>query len=290
MKPLLYVLLVLVGLNAQAADSPPFALKIQGGQAPAWRGISADEAAGTQGPAVLYPAPNAAGLLAAILTHAAIVQGARSSERTARQVAADKVLEQHSSTIASLSAEILLNAARDRLPAHALEMARGLVAEMDPRFALAPDQRTLILDNTLRLYAADSPASPLFENTIRVISEPCNADDPSDFWAAKDGAALKGESAALIAHSLLIALYPLASPDDKAFRTQRYLFGNLQKMERGQPVANGCSRIVLRTLRESLLSVPITPTEAGKQCGDPYALSSRQASELPARAHNQLNP
>lgn len=274
MKALYRALILWLALAAGSVQSAeplaPLVLTIPSGTAPHWRGISPDEAAGTQGLTMLYPAPNAAGFLAAVLTHALLVQGGRSAQQKARQAEADKVLKPHAATIATLSAEVLLAAARERLAQPLLEAGRGLVVQMEPRYALVRDGRTLVLDNALRVHAADMPSVARFETTVRVISTPCDATDPTAHWIAEGGLALKRESAAMLAHSIAIALSPLAPTDAQAFRTQRYRFGHQEKMERGQPVATGCARIVLRTLRDWLMSVPITPVEGAAPCADPY--------------------
>lgn len=267
------LLTALVTGAAQAAEpSLPLVMTIPKGIAPVWRGIGADEGAGTNGMTMLYPAPNAGGLLVAILTHAAIVQGERSADRAARQAEADRVLEPHAATIAALSAESLLTAARDRLPKLVLDASRGLIVEFEPHYSLSMDQRTLILDSIFRVHAADAPSVTRFENTIRVVSTPCEAADPAAHWAAEAGSALMKESVAMLAHSLQVALTPLAPTNPLAFRTQRYRFGQSEKVERGQPVASGCARIVLRTLRDWLMSVPIAPAEGDAPCPDPYTL------------------
>ena len=89
MKALYRALILWLALAAGSVQSAeplaPLVLTIPSGTAPHWRGISPDEAAGTQGPTMLYPAPNAAGFLAAVLTHALLVQGGRSAEQKARQ-------------------------------------------------------------------------------------------------------------------------------------------------------------------------------------------------------------
>ena len=274
MKALYRALILWLALAAGSVQSAeplaPLVLTIPSGTAPHWRGISPDEAAGTQGPTMLYPAPNAAGFLAAVLTHALLVQGGRSAEQKARQAEADQVLKPHAPTIATLSAEVLLAAAREHLTQPLLEAGRGLVVQMEPRYALAPDGRTLVLDNALRVHAADMPSVARFETTVRVISPPCDAKDPTAHWLAEGGLALKRESASMLAHSIEIALSPLAPTDAEAFRTQRYRFGHQEKMERGQPVATGCAGIVLRTLRDWLMSVPIAPVEGTAKCADPY--------------------
>lgn len=257
---------------AQAPMQAPIALSISGDAAIAWRGISAEEAAGAQGLGMLYPAPNAGGLLVAILTHALLVDGQRSSERSAAQARADEVLQPHAATIADLGPEALLAAAQAALPDATRHAAEGRVIEMRPSFALAPDGRTLVLDNVLRVHDAATPAVARFEQAVRVVADPLVDDDPQAAWAADGGRRLRTEVGALLAHSIAIALFDLPAPDAARHRTQRYRFGTGQKMERGQPVATGCDRVVLRTLRESFLSVPTAPVHGAAACTHRYAL------------------
>jgi hypothetical protein len=265
-------LVALIGLTPARAEPPPLVLALAGDVAPAWRGIGADEAAGAQGLGMLYPAPNAAGLLAAILTHALLVDSQRSAARDAAQAEADKVLAPHAAAIAALQGEALMAAVRQALPAPVQEASRGKVVQMQPRFALAADARTLVLDNVIRVHDAETAAVARFENTVRVIATPRGEDDPQARWAADEGRALRDEGVALLAHSVQIALAPLPAPDAQAFRTQRYRFGTAQKMERGQPVAEGCARVVLRTLRDWLMSVPVAVAPDAAACEPPYSL------------------
>lgn len=255
-----------------AMASEPLVLGFAGDKPPVWRGISAEEAAGAQGLGMLYPAPNAGGLLLAILVHAAVVNGSRDADRRSRQAQADRVLEPHASTLASMTAERLLAAVQARLPEELRQRHAGLVVQMVPSFALAHDQRTLVLDNTLRVHAADAPTVVRFENIVRVVSAPRDEAEPVGYWSADDGAPLQHETVALLAHSIEIALTALPPPDAAAHRTQRYRFGAMQKMERGQPVAATCGRVVLRTLRDWLMSVPLAPTAGDPPCEDAYRL------------------
>ena len=244
-------------------------LSLSPGASLSWRGVGAEEGAGSKG-GILYPAPNVGGLLVAVLTHAAIVQGVRGSERNASQSAADKVLEPHSAVIAQLSAERLFDAARLRLPSLAAE--RHVVVQMAPTFSLTSDQRTIVLDNVLRVHAPDTPSDALYENTVRVISAPRDGEDPAAHWIADDGRLLKEEVTAMLAHSVELSLLGVPAADNSSFQTQRYRFGAGQRMERGQAVAAGCGRVVLRTLRGWLMSVPASLADTSTPCVDAYRL------------------
>lgn len=268
----LFLLTLWVGVSAtraQEAATPRISLLLSLGASVSWRGVSPEEGAGSKG-GILYPAPNVGGLLVAVLTHAAIVRGVRSSERDAQQSAADKVLEPHTAVITELSAERLLDAARLRLPRLAAE--RDVVVQMSPTFSLTSDQRTIVLDNALRVHSPHMPAEVLFENTVRVISAPRDGEDPTAHWTGDEGRLLKEEVAAMLAHSIELSLLGVPAADSSPFRTQRYRFGTAQRMERGQAVAGGCGRVVLRTLRGWLMSVPASAPDSSSPCVDAYRL------------------
>jgi hypothetical protein len=277
---LLWLLLCCEAL-AQGA-TPAVSVVRPAGERVAWRGIPADEAAGTQG-AMLYPAPHALGLLAAIFTHAAIVQGSREAERKAKQQAADKVLEPYAAVIAEMAPARLLESALGRLEptvrmADSAAVADGgWIIEMEPVFALAPDQRTIVLDNAMKLYALGQGNTPLFANIVRVVSAP-RPEGGSD--ATMTGEALADESVQMLAHSIEIVVHLAAqgAQSEGASRTQRYRFGDGEKMERGVPLASACNRVVLRTLRDWLMSVPVQPDGIASACAHAYRLAASPAS------------
>ena len=83
----------------------------------------------------------------------------------------------------------------------------------------------------------------------------------------------------MVAHTVEIAMAQAttvapagAGADETPFRTHRYLMGSDEKMERSQLVASACNRSVLRTLRGSLLSVPVRPVADQPPCIKPYQL------------------
>jgi hypothetical protein len=270
-----------VAAAVQAPNPTLPSIVLVGGLPPAWRGIPADEAAGTQGAAMLYPAPSAAGFLAAILTHAAVVGGMREGARKARQDEADKVLLPHAGPIARLTAERAAQSAAALLATRpAAQAATGRLLEVRPSFALAPDQRVLVLDSAVKIAAAGaSDAVPHFEGIVRVVSTPRLDAEPQAAWMAEDGRLLEQEAVAMLAHSLELALTVANRPADPASaRTQRYAHGAVEKMERGELLASHCGRVVLRNLRDWLMSVPLMPAApeamAPASCTDAYTLAA----------------
>jgi len=280
--------LVIVGalffVSLAQAQPSPVTITVSGVSGASWRGISAEEAAGAQGLHMLYPAPNAGGLLAAILTHAAIVHGGRESERNARQAASDKILEPHAAAIAEMTQGWLIDRVSERVVKSVSawstgtsgDTVEGLAIEMRPSFALAPDRSTIVLDNAVKIHTRRTPVVTRFENVVRVISAPRDGPDMLTYWSTDGGRALKEESLALLAHSIDLAIRVAhKDPGAAAFRTQRYQFGRTEKMERGQPVAYTCGRIVLKTLREWLMSVPVQAGDGTQPCVDPFRIEQR---------------
>jgi len=271
------------------AQQPVPALSVvrPAGERVTWRGISPDEMAGSQG-AMFYPAPSALGFLAAILTHAAIAQGSREAERKARQQVADKVLEPYATVIADMVPARLLDAALGKLELKvraadtATAVDGGWIIEMQPIFSLAPDQRTIVLDNAMKLYAAGQGDAPLFANIVRVVSVPRPEGGPD---AAMTSEALLDESVQMLAHSIEVVVHHATRGAQSADvpKTQRYRFGDGEKMERGVPFASGCNRVVLRTLRDWLMSVPVR-SEEGPGCAAGYRIAVSPATAAAAAA------
>ena len=125
---------------------------------------------------------------------------------------------------------------------------------------MTQDQRALVLDNVISVYQPGEMAKPLYQTTIRVVSQPRTEQDVEAVWKDNAGAALKAESTSLLAHSLTLALHeagkPAADEGAPTFRTVRYREGEVEKMERAHVVSQACDRQVIKTLRGWLMSVP----------------------------------
>lgn len=239
-------------------------------QALTWSGIPAGESAGTTA-SFLYPAPNAGGLIAAVLTHSLLVSGTRESERQARQKAADQVLEPYKAAIDRLDVAQLTTALQAGWAANPTT-ADGTrrVVHLQPHFRVSSDHRVIVLDARIRVQEADSPADrPMPDKTVQVVSTPRDGEDPLVAWLDNDAQSFREEIVAMLTHGIDIALKVSPLPPSAApAKTQRYAYGRETRMERGQPLAAGCGRIVLWTLRESWMSVPVNP-------GDPTACVNR---------------
>ena len=106
---------------------------------------------------------------------------------------------------------------------------------------------------------------------MRVVSSPHDAADARAHWSADDARRLKAHAAAMLAHGLQLALrHGGPANTDAPMRTHRYLQGSVERSERSQLLAGDCARVVLRTLRGGLLSVPQRQAE-GSTCPQPGA-------------------
>lgn len=296
---------LLVAVAATCAAAAPVGVHTPAADQISWRGLvdaGADDQAAAQ---MLYPAPNLAGLLVAIVTHNVLVQSTRGAEERRRQAVADEVLQPYRGTIDALTPEALVRAAVERsggelaLPgADKLPDSPGTL-RFAPGFSLRRDEAMLALDCAVRLVRDDGQPVALMVRVFGLapLPEPAPAASPASapasavaaasapaalpviagpaarpLWLADDGRRFRAEAADMLAHALQLAARAASLPGGDAvpFRTQRFHLGDRERMERAQLVAETCGRRVLRNLRGDLLSVPRTDVPA--DCTEPYRL------------------
>ncbi|WP_372663009.1 hypothetical protein, partial [Hydrogenophaga sp.] len=222
---------------------------------------------------ILYPAPNAAGLLVAILTHSLLVNGTRESERKARQTASDQALLPYQGAIDRLNFDQLALDVQSRLiSANTQPATPPRVVYLQPHFRVATDHRVIVLDTGVRVQDAEAARQVRFDGVVQVVSPPREGDEPLTKWLDNDAQLFRDALATMLSHAVDIALRIGKTTTTEPARTQRYVFGNEVRMERGQPLATGCGRVVLWTLRESWMSVPISPSEPAT-CIDRYQVA-----------------
>ena len=236
-------------------------------EAVAYRGLASMDTAGSQGAGMAYPAPHVGGFIAAIITHSLLADSQNDRQKQALQAKADMVLRPYRPVLDDYKHTELMQAALDKTPwggaktlaGPAQARGTGWVVESLPFFSMTQDQRALVLDNVVSVYPPGEMNKPLYQSTVRVVSQPRMVPDMERYWKDDAGVALKAESASLLAHSLALALQETAGPtagDAPAFRTVRYREGEAEKMERAQVLSQACDRQVIKTLRGWLMSVP----------------------------------
>lgn len=237
------------------------------------RGLPAPTGATAGTNAMVYPAPDAVGFLAGVLTHGLIVGMTQQDEKERQRALANRVWQPYEAVIDGFGFRELLRRAIPKADAHDRLVvaadgpgAQGLGdIESVPVYGMTQDQRAIILDNAITIHHAPGTTAQGQHLALRVVSTPRDTEDPVAYWTDGNGERLKEEKATLMALSLDIALRNLADkPDDTdaPFRTVRYFEGGSEKMERAQVLARQCGRLLLRTLRGTLMSVPSTTPDA----------------------------
>ena len=233
-------------------------------------GITSSDGAGGEPGSMMYPAPNVAGLLAAVMTHG-VIESARKRKRSEQiQQTANKVLQPYLTTLSGMSNREVAATALTRRPFGEHKTLAGNPAPQDdgwrisaiPVFSVSQDHRAFVIDNTIALFSPGTKA-PFFRTSVHVVSMPRQEQDPTSAWIADKGAALREEWGFLFAESIEVALraVPLLASDAASvpFATVRYMEGDSEKIERAQPLYKTCGRLVLKTLRGKLMSVPVRP-------------------------------
>jgi hypothetical protein len=274
----------LSGLTAseQPLTQPPsrMALRIPAEGKVAFSGMVNHDAAGFGAGAMLYPALGIAGFFVAVIAHGLINEGAKNNQKNSFQTEADRVLLPHRESLDQFQyAELLqrakpsLNSARElRLLTATEKPLNEWLINIAPVLQLAQDQSAVILDSAIAIYAPGSSedAKPVYANLVRVVSEPMTGEETLKKMTDGNSEALKALSAKLVADSIEIALMNWTAGEinkDSSKRTLRYMQGSVEKIERAEVLEERCDRLLIRTLRGTLLSAPVPPRAQAADCG-----------------------
>jgi hypothetical protein len=233
----------------------------------AYRGVVAFDQVGAGSGAMLYPAPNVVGLLAAVITHGVLVESAKSEQREKLQTEANKVLLPYQDALDHFDARDLMQRALKRADIRSrvkpIEQAddpgQNGMLKSTPVFSLTQDQKAIILDIAIGIQTPGAAETTGYQKSIRVVSAVKEVDDPFAYWNSNNGERLKDESAQLVAESIDIALNDVNSGSievSSPYRTVRFREGTAEKIERAQVLSAHCERMLIRTLRGQLMSVP----------------------------------
>ena len=242
-----------------------------------FHGSSNADDAGLNTGGMLYPAPTPLGFLAAVVTHALIIDGSKRHQLSKLQEEADKVLIPYRPLIDKMDGRELMSKAvatskrrgtGKTIDAGAAPTTETLV-ESTPVFWMTPDRESIIVENALSILKPGAPAESAYRNEVRVVYTPHGSPSPENYWLANNGEKLHEAAIKLLAESIDIGLHDasLAPTDEKPFRTLRFTEGKQEKMERAQLLEDRCGRMLLKTLRGSLMSVPRLPTSPANEFG-----------------------
>jgi len=258
---------------ALIAKDSTWALRLPTDNAVIYKGVATFDTQGTANPAIMYPAPNVAGFLAAVITHGIISESAQTRQRTQLQEAADRVLTPYKAVLSNYSHRELMQRALEKtstggekkLIEPTEQASTEWLIDSAPIFSMTQDQRAIILEHSVSIYKSNNPTTAAYRNTIKVISVPGDPENLVTFWTDNEGEKLKEESASLMAHSLDIAMNAAAlgvGNNKNPQRTFRYREGGAEKMERAELINETCGRALIKTLRGWLMSIPLERASA----------------------------
>jgi hypothetical protein len=251
-----------------------------------YKGVVSFDKAGEGTGTMMYPAgagaAGAVGFLAAIVTHGLIVDNLKDHQKSKIQAQADKVLSPYHTVLDHYTYQELMQAALKLVAFPGNKELIGIAEksnakrtiESNPVFSLTQDQRAIIVENVISISNSDAPSNFVYQNTVRVVSPPREESGGTDFWIGNQGEKLKEESTRLLAYSFDLALNDFTSElkESHPQKTFRYFEGETEKMERGELISDMCDRIVIKTLRGWLMSIPKKPDtnsiSSPTQCGD----------------------
>lgn len=264
--------------ESMAVSKPTWFLRLPLDERVTYQGKANFDNAGNSSFNMLYPAPNAGGLLAAVITHGILNESTKKTQKEQIQADADKVLLGYKAILENFSNLELMKLALQfhplgdsaKLVDSSSEQKDGLLIESKPVFSIAPDHRAIVLDNEIIIHRSSNTHENVYRNTVTIVASSNNVIDPQKHWITNSGKELKTESARLVAKSLDIAVRDSdASKDSEIpFRTVRYREGNIDKFERAQILDAQCGRLLIRTLRGSLMSVPVSNTALQSSVSD----------------------
>jgi len=223
-----------------------------------FKGMAERDKAGIGGAAMAYPINTGAIFLAAVLVHGALNEATKSAQKSDLQKAADRVLQPYEPVLSKYTHHDLVAALAEQPVPAGSQQARWHV-QSDPVFSLTPDETAFVLENDITVREAGPQGVIRYQGVVKVVAAATPQADPRHHWMANDGAPLKAETGALFLESIALAVDSAAQrwPTVAAKpQTYRYLEGTASRAERASLVAARCPQIVLRTLRNTLLSVP----------------------------------
>lgn len=262
------------------ASDLPIVWRLPGTESIVWQGMLPNEGGAVQmGQQIgLYPVGNAglAGLIVAVATHAAISQMQQSEEKKRAQKAADLALSPFQPALgewkmAELRAAVVLAARQANLTLLGDDQSpagTGIFIETVPLFSMSLDHAVLVLDAQIRVGRLGEKI-PEKEVMIRVISTPLDIADPRAYWAKDESQMIKRAASEMMKHVLQLSTSTSiwVAPQETSVKTFRYLQGTTQRIERAEELQSDCARLILRNLRQSIMSVPrkVDPEQPCKQ-------------------------
>lgn len=232
---------------------------------------------------MMYPAYDLASFLAGVFTHAVIQNNVSESQKDSAQETANLAIKQFSeaweqvdgSFFLPSTKQIVINGekftARYDSPASDNSSSSGQIVgqpiEVTPHFIIEQNGNSIVLMNSVSLNSKKGEHKKV---NITVVESPhMNGKSSHDYWLNDKAENFQSLIYRMFHESFQLGLTEIYSTDisgksaDSAV-TVRYKEGGMKRVERGVVISSSCSRIIFRTLRGAIKSVP--PYELMTSC------------------------
>jgi hypothetical protein len=278
-----FAALTLWTTSAPAADEfpsdheiiiPALSLRVPKAEIVSFAALANDDTVEGKPGSMLYAGPLVVAF-AELAVHGVYESNQQAKERKAKNSLSDIVLAPYQPALSHFTNADLMGRALEGLATHGDKVliqftARagpGWLIESSPTFFMTQDARALVLQNSIVVHSPDAASPATFNSVVEVVGSPREAvgRDSENSWMIEDGARLQSASVVLLRESVSLALSEIHgdfAAHAAAFHTVRYPRGGSEKMERAQILRETPRRLVLKTLRGWIMSVPVAAEEA----------------------------
>jgi hypothetical protein len=277
---------------AQQSDSKLIGIRSSASGRVVFSGVAnSDVAAGAGG--MLY-GPGLIGAVATLALQGIFTSAAQNAQKTQLQVEADKVLLPYVGALEKFEYPDLMEqsvkdlSSKIRFAKDGARSDKEWMLDVMPSFRITQDQSAFMVESIVSFYSPSNNVveKPDHRSIVRVWSTPELGADTTALWAENDAGRIKELTANLTKQSIEIALNDWSQKEkkDKLEHTSvRFMQGKIQNIERAQVLDQQCDRILMRTLRNQLVSVPLPPAIVSEACIKPVELKDSKVV-LPATA------
>lgn len=243
-----------------------------------------DDYSNNQAGQMLYPGINAGTFLVSVLAHGAISKSMDESKKSKFIEESNAIIDDYKPVLNEFTQGELksdffsieddyLKGGLDILPKLDPGKLPKAYVSASPEFLISLSRRTIMLSNLITVYSVppekrsgherNKEKEIIYQNTIVTINQEIDG-EPEDYWLENDGLNLKNASVDLFGNSLKLFMLDFEKDTGQVNDIQEsikyYVDGKL-KVERGYVVDRNCDRIIFRTLRGWMKSVPSTEDE-----------------------------
>ena len=229
-------------------------------------GLLESNPGGASTPIMYSGAAGLAGLLAQVLTHAAIANQAQNDALSKEQQASNLVLKNYDEYIkANTKQSFFANALSSvNVPTVQLGLIQPskildgmLIVDSLPVFYLSQDEGSIVIKHHIKVYYSHSPDELLFENMAKVISKPIVVSENNNIWLVGDGKLFSDTTHQLYNISLefLIKDFYKFLDASESNKTHKYYIGGKKFYVRGALVLDDCNGKAIRNLKGNIVVV-----------------------------------